>query len=457
MVKHLLPLLLLLPLPALADSPPPPDPAPFLIRNVRLLLPDGTELPDAIVVIRNGRIEAAGPAASVSPPAGLTVVDGAGGVLAPGLVLPATRMTLPPEVGARDRPVPTESVGDALPPFHPLHRIAAAAGVSVLGLLPGPGAPGGEGLAVRPAEAGTDAFRVEGARFLRVDVDPTSGWARNLSAAFDRAKKEVEAEDRHGKEMDEFRAASAEFEARKAAAEEKFKTDTAEFEKAKAAAEKEGKPVPAAPAKGDPGKPPAEPKKPPLDERTRILRDALRRTVSTVVVCGSAGDADRALDALEPWRLRLVFRVSGDAWRAAARIAGAGASIVLEPRLATAPGSADLVNPAAVFAAEGCPVAFALDEEGRQGLSMIRLQAGLLVKAGLPRAAAMRALSAEGARILGIEKETGSVAAGLSADLVLHDGDPLEAGTRIVAAWVRGRPVPLAAAADPAAEGRERP
>lgn len=269
-------------------------------------------------------------------------------------------------------------------------------------------------------------------------------------------RKEVEAEDRHAKEMEAFRAASAEYEAGKAALEAKGKADAAEHEKAKAAAEKEGKPVPPAPAKGDPGKPPAEPKKPPVDERTAILRDAIRRRVATAVVAGSASDAERALEALKPFRLRLVFRVSGDCWKSAARLAGAGASVVVEPGLQNEPGSLDLVNPAAVFEAAGCPVSFALDEGSRRGLGALRVRVGLLVRAGLPRAAALRGLSAEGARILGLEKEAGGLAPGLSADLVLLDGDPLEAGTRVRAAWLRGLPVALPAPGPGPREG-ERP
>jgi hypothetical protein len=452
-MRLLLPFALLALLPATAPVMEPREPGDsFVLRGVRLVGPDGSETADAVVVVRDGRIEAAGAAASTKVPADLPVVDEEGGFLAPGVVVAASRLTLPRERGSRERATPTESVGDAIPPFHSLHRVAAAAGVAVVGLLPGPGAPGGEGLAIRPAASGEEGFLVEGGRLLRVDVDPTTNWSRGLSKTLDRAKKEVQAEDKYAKDLEAYRAASAEFEAKKAELEARFKAETEAHGKARAAAEKEGKPAPKAPVKGDPGKPPAEPKKPSFDQRTAVVRDALRRTVPTVVVCGSAADADRVLDVLEPHRLRLVFRVSGDAWRVAPRIAGAGAAVVLEPLVQREPGSLDLVNPAAVFEAEGCPVAFALDEESRRGLENLRVQVGLLVKAGLPREAALRGLSVEGARILGLEEETGSVAPGRSADLVLHDGDPLEAGTRILAVWVRGRPVPLLEVA-----GEERP
>ncbi len=40
---------------------------------------------DAVVVVRDGRIEAVGPRAKVTPPAGARLIDGRGGYLIPGL------------------------------------------------------------------------------------------------------------------------------------------------------------------------------------------------------------------------------------------------------------------------------------------------------------------------------------------------------------------------------------
>ena len=81
-VLFLLIALALVPLAAQAAAPAAPDV--FAITNVRLF--DGTAfLPGkSIVVVRGGKIEAAGPKAAI--PEGAAVVDGAGGVLLPGLI-----------------------------------------------------------------------------------------------------------------------------------------------------------------------------------------------------------------------------------------------------------------------------------------------------------------------------------------------------------------------------------
>ena len=422
-----------------ADEGAPGDPAAsFVLRGVRLETGDGTVVEDAVVVVRGGKVEAAGPAATVKPPAGLAVVEGNGGTAMPGFVLAAARLGLPWAQGGTERPTPSETVLEELNPFHPLLRLAAREGVAAAGLVPGPGAPGGEGVAVRPAAAGTAEFVRTAGRVLRVDVDPSTGWARGLAGALDAAKKEIEGEDRSEKEQAAFRAASAEYEAKKAALEKQFREASEKFEKEKAAAEKEGKPAPKSPERPDPGKPPAEPKPFKPEVRTAAVRDALRKKIPVVVFAGSAADADRALEALAPYRLRLAFRASGDAWRTAPRIAGAGAAVILEPQVQTVPGTLDRVNPAAVFEAAGCPVAFVPREESRRGLDSLLADAALLVRSGLPRKAAVRGLALEGAKVLGLDGETGTVAPGRSADLLLLDGDPFEATTRLRGAWSAG-------------------
>jgi imidazolonepropionase-like amidohydrolase len=74
---------LLASLPLAAAAPTSDTPDVFAITNVRLF--DGVSFaPKALVVVRGGKIEAVGPKAAV--PAGAAVVDGAGGVLMPGLI-----------------------------------------------------------------------------------------------------------------------------------------------------------------------------------------------------------------------------------------------------------------------------------------------------------------------------------------------------------------------------------
>ena len=57
----------------------------------------------------------------------------------------------------------------------------------------------------------------------------------------------------------------------------------------------------------------------------------------------------------------------------------------------------------------------------------LRMSAALAVKGGLPREAALRAITSEAADMLGVADRIGRIDVGLDADLVLFPEDPLDA------------------------------
>jgi imidazolonepropionase-like amidohydrolase len=69
--------------------------------------------------------------------------------------------------------------------------------------------------------------------------------------------------------------------------------------------------------------------------------------------------------------------------------------------------------------------------------------AGRAVAFGLPRDAAIRAITLYPATILGVGARLGSLEAGKDATLLVTDGDPLEIPTGVVAAFVQGREIDL--------------
>lgn len=62
---------------------------------------------------------------------------------------------------------------------------------------------------------------------------------------------------------------------------------------------------------------------------------------------------------------------------------------------------------------------------------------------GLDRAAAIRSITLDAARILGVDRDYGSLEAGKSATMILTDGDPLEVATRVERAWIDGMEIDL--------------
>jgi imidazolonepropionase-like amidohydrolase len=70
-------------------------------------------------------------------------------------------------------------------------------------------------------------------------------------------------------------------------------------------------------------------------------------------------------------------------------------------------------------------------------------QAGQAVAFGLPKEEAMKAVTKNAADIWGVGDQIGTVEEGKWADLVVTDGDPLEAQTQIKLLFIKGKPVDL--------------
>lgn len=73
----------------------------------------------------------------------------------------------------------------------------------------------------------------------------------------------------------------------------------------------------------------------------------------------------------------------------------------------------------------------------------VPFEAAQAVAFGLPRAEALKGLTINSAEILGVGDQLGSIEKGKIADLILTDGDPMEAKTNIKQVFIAGREVSL--------------
>ncbi|MBL8863696.1 MAG: amidohydrolase family protein [Planctomycetes bacterium] len=96
-----------------------------------------------------------------------------------------------------------------------------------------------------------------------------------------------------------------------------------------------------------------------------------------------------------------------------------------------------VLDAVAQLAKEEVPFGFGLDAPWNHQDSL-RLSAVLCLRAGLDRAAAWRALTANAARIAGAGDRVGRIERGLDADLVLWSGDPLDLASRAEVVFTRG-------------------
>src|SRR5262249_28067260 len=96
---------------------------------------------------------------------------------------------------------------------------------------------------------------------------------------------------------------------------------------------------------------------------------------------------------------------------------------------------------ASELAKAGVKFAFAVSSE--TNVRLLPYSAAMSVAWGLPRDAAIRALTLDAAEILGVDAGLGSIEPGKIANLFVAKGDPLEVRTPITHVVIGGRNVPL--------------
>ena len=184
-----------------------------------------------------------------------------------------------------------------------------------------------------------------------------------------------------------------------------------------------------------------------FDPRLEALLPALDGTIPVIVQAQRLAQIRDAMKWADEEKLRLVIWGGADAWRMADELATAGVPVILEgplnlPLREDDPYDSRFAD-AGVLDKAGVRVAF---NDGGSDASNVRnfpQLAALATAYGYPREKALAALTLEPARILGVDKQIGSLEPGKDATLILTDGDLLDLRTHVVAAYIDGRALDL--------------
>lgn len=185
---------------------------------------------------------------------------------------------------------------------------------------------------------------------------------------------------------------------------------------------------------------------PPYDPRLDALVAYARGQKRVAVVANNAQTILYALKFIAEEKLDAVLYGATEGWKVAEAIKASGLAVATGPVLTLPstrfdPYDAAYANPAVLHRA-GIEVAIlAADDDNTRNLPH---HAGVAAAFGLPREEALRAITLTPARLLGLERELGSLAAGKLADVVVTDGDLLEASTRVLHVFIDGESVALA-------------
>jgi imidazolonepropionase-like amidohydrolase len=176
------------------------------------------------------------------------------------------------------------------------------------------------------------------------------------------------------------------------------------------------------------------------DLKLEALAMVLRREIPWRQHCHRADDIATALRLAAEFGYDLVIDHGTEAHLLADILAAKDIPVIIGP-LFTSRSKVELRNRSLAnpgkLAAAGVTIAITTDHPVVP-INFLAHQAALSVKHGLDRDTALRALTINPARIVGIQDRLGSIEAGKDADLVIWSGDPLDVLSRVTRALIDG-------------------
>jgi imidazolonepropionase-like amidohydrolase len=194
-------------------------------------------------------------------------------------------------------------------------------------------------------------------------------------------------------------------------------------------------------------KPESERKPVDRDLKLEALAMVLRREIPWRQHCHRADDIATAMRIAAEFGYDLVIDHGTEAHLVADLLAERDIPVIIGP-LFTSRSKVELRNRSLAnpgkLAAAGVTIAITTDHPVVP-INFLVHQASLSVKYGLDRDTALRALTINPARIIGIDDRLGSLEPGKDGDVVVWSGDPLDVLSRVQRAFMNGREIYTAA------------
>jgi imidazolonepropionase-like amidohydrolase len=183
--------------------------------------------------------------------------------------------------------------------------------------------------------------------------------------------------------------------------------------------------------------------KPEVDLKLEALAMVLRREIPWRQHSHRADDIATALRIAEEFGYQLVIDHGTEAHLLADELAARGVPVLIGP-LFTSRSKVELRNRSlrnpGRLAAAGVDISIITDHPVVP-IHFLVHQATLAVREGLDRETALRSITINPARVMGVADRVGSLAAGKDADVCVWSGDPLDVMQRCEVAYVNGREV----------------
>jgi len=409
-----------------------------VIKAGRLITVTGEEIEHGEIVIRDGKIELIGK--RLEYPAGATIIDAPDQTVMPGLLNAFTRFGLPNynRSGVHGDYKGADDVMLSEIDFEPLVSNGYTA------VAYGPPGGGIPGVASVYRTIGADDQRLlDDANYLLVWMTNASSDKGVWRGALKKAQAEIDKVEKARKDWDEKQKKEAEEAKKKAEAEKAENKPPAEQKPS------EPKPGEPKPAEGKPEAPkddkPKEFEPPKIDPAHQPIVDLIQKKadVRALIILGSASDLLHAEDVLKDQKeiahnYYVRLGVSSDFHLVAKQLGEQKALILTHGLIGRLPQTATRNNPVAQFVEAGCEVALTPGSDSTFELEQYRTRLADQVRAGLRREDAIKAITLNPWKLIGMDKQFGSIEKGKTADLIFLDGDVLDPASRVQRVMING-------------------
>jgi len=400
---------------------PSPARATYAIRNARIVTVSGAEIENGTVVIRDGKIDAVG--ASVQVPAGAQEIDARGLSVYPGMIDAGTSLGLIEIEGGAPGTVDISEIGDNNPNIqaivsvnpHTAHvGVTRVNGVTSVLTMPRGGVISGQAALINLVGTSPREMSVAPSAAMVINFPRASSAGGGFAFAQAALPDFSEIIKTRDKQVEQLR---------------KLLRDAEAYGKSQDAY--------------------AQDQKLPRPDRNVVLAalvPVVRGTMPVIFTADRETDIRAAVRFADEMKLKPIVMGGNDAWKAASFLKERNVPVILTGVIDLPSREDDfydvLYENAAKLQQAGVRFCISTGDTGAH-VRDLPFHAGMSAAFGLPRAEALKAVTLYPAQILGASDRLGSIEAGKIANLVVTDGDILEARTNVRYLFIDGRQIPL--------------
>lgn len=371
----------------------------------------------AVLLVEDGKITVVGEDLPIER--GIPTFDHPDWVVMPGLVNCKSMYGLSSR--GPNSSQPELKASDELYPAGTSYTSLLESGVTTLGLHPGGDGIPGQAVAIRPKGSSLDSVVLRDSAYVLIKARSNTKSKKMLISGFEDA-------DEHAEKVEKAREKWEKDQEKKKKKSKSKKDDDDKDEDEKKEEEDDGEFTP-----------------PEADPDVQAFIDLRAGALSALIDLSKAADYIHLLDALGEeeisYSLHCNLRNDIDLYEVADRVGEAEARIVLSPEITLQPFTRRDRNLPAEFVNAGAKLALVPTSDSTTAHRSWRTDVGNIVRFGLDRDVALRAMTLEPAEVLGVADRVGSLEAGKDANLILLDGDPLQPSTRIQMVILEGENV----------------